>query len=73
MNDDDIDLPEFTEEILNEFKPVQNVDLHLGPAEVQKNPWIKDPNWFVKKYGPKPLGIEIRILDVLIVLLAQIW
>lgn len=66
MQDDDIELPEFTEEIRNEIIASRNTDLHLGAAEVKKHDYI---DWYVKKYGPKPIGIGIRSLDVLIVIL----
>jgi hypothetical protein len=62
MKDDD--LPEFTEEMLAELKQ-KPVDLHLGAVVVRKS----DADWYIKKYGPKPPGIGIKMLDVLIFLL----
>lgn len=62
---DELDeLPEFTEEMLAELKQ-KPVDLHLGPAQVKKS----DPNWYVKKYGPRPPGPGILAMDALIVVL----
>jgi len=61
----DDDLPDMTDEIMNEFKAIKPADLHLGPAEVKplsKNSWIN-------QYGPKPPGPEIIALDVLTVVL----
>jgi hypothetical protein len=71
LDDFDDDLPEMTDEIMNEFKAMKPVDLHLGPAEVKpfgQNSWIDH-------YGPKPPGPGIIALDVLIVFLscATVW
>jgi hypothetical protein len=65
------DMPEMTDEIMNEFNAMKPVDLHLGPAEVKpfgQNSWI-DQN------GPKPPGPGIIALDVLIIFLscATVW
>ena len=47
-----------------------NVDLHLGPAEVKPlSPWTQDPNWWVKANLPN-VNIEILALDVLIALMS---
>ena len=62
------DLPDMTDEIMNEFREMKPVDLHLGPAEVKpfgKNAWINE-------YGPKPKGPAIYTLDALIVMLTLI-
>lgn len=72
--DDDIDLPEFTQEHIDALKPQvvpePLVDLHLGPAEVRplNNQWIK-------QHGPRPPSLLSRSLDVIIVLLAvyAVW
>jgi hypothetical protein len=48
------------------------VDLQLGPADANSNPWLKDPQWWLKTYGPKPTSPGIIALDVLIVLLCCI-
>jgi hypothetical protein len=66
--DDFDDMPELTDEMLNEFQQLKNVDLHLGVPEVK----MVDKDWWMKQYGPKPLGPEIYALDALIVLLALI-
>ena len=66
------ELPELTEEIRNEIIASRNTDLHLGAAKVQDNPWTKDPEWWIKRYGPEPLGIGIKALDILIFLLSFI-
>jgi hypothetical protein len=65
------DLPDMTDEIMNEFKAIKPVDLHLGPAEVK--PFSQ--NSWVKQYGPKPPGPGIIALDALIVFLscATVW
>ena len=45
---------------------MNNVDLHLGPAEVKPlGPWAKDPHWWVKENMPN-LNIEILALDIVI-------
>ena len=69
--DDFDDMPEMTDEIMNEFKAIKPADLHLGPAEVKplgQNSWLN-------QYGPKPPGPGIIALDVLIVFLscATVW
>ena len=69
--DDFDDLPEMTDEIMNEFKSIKPADLHLDPAEVKplgKNSWID-------QYGPKPPGPGIIALDALIVIMscATVW
>ena len=59
------DLPDMTDEIMNEFKAMKPVDLHLGPAEVkriERNAWMNE-------HGPKPPGPEIIALDILTVVL----
>ena len=65
------DMPEMTDEIMNEFKAIKPADLHLGPAEVK--PFSK--NSWVDQYGPKPPGPGIIALDILIVFLscATVW
>lgn len=62
-DDFDDDLPEVTQEMINEYKQPQHVDLHLGPAEVKK----VDQNAWLKEFGPQPPGPGIIALDVLIV------
>lgn len=59
------DLPDMTDEIMNEFKAMKPVDLHLGPAEVKRI----DRNAWMKEFGPKPPGPEIIALDILTVVL----
>jgi hypothetical protein len=71
LDDFDDDLPDMTDEIMNEFKAIKPADLHLGPVEVKplgKNLWIN-------QYGPKPPGPEIYALDALIAILscATVW
>jgi hypothetical protein len=65
------DLPDMTDEIMNEFTAIKPVDLHLGPAEVKP---LSQASW-VKQYGPKPPGPEIIALDALIVIMscATVW
>jgi hypothetical protein len=65
------DLPDMTDEIMNEFKAMKPVDLHLGPAEVKT---FGQDSW-VKQYGPKPPGPGIIALDALIVIFscAMFW
>ena len=66
QDDFDDDLPDMTDEIMNEFKAMKPVDLHLGPAEVKpfgQNSWVE-------QFGPKPPGPGIIALDVLIMVLA---
>jgi hypothetical protein len=60
-----------TDEIMNEFKAMKPVDLHLGPAEVKK---FGQESW-IKKYGPQPPGPEIIVLDALIVIFSciMVW
>ena len=67
----DDDLPDMTDEIMNEFQAMKPVDLHLGPAEVKK----VDQNSWLKEFGPKPPGPGIIALDALIVFLfcATVW
>jgi hypothetical protein len=69
--DDLDDMPEMTDEIMNEFKAIKPADLHLGAAEVK--PFSK--NSWVDQYGPKPPGPGIIALDILIVFLscATVW
>ena len=67
-DDFDDDLPDMTEEIMNEFHAMKPVDLHLCPAEVKpinQNAWLNE-------YGPKPKGPAIYALDALIMLLTLI-
>ena len=69
-SDDDFDLPEYHADPLP--APAQNVvviaeDLHLGPAEVKA--WGK--SW-VDEHGPKPPGLGILALDVIIMLMASV-
>jgi hypothetical protein len=59
-----------------ETKPLEkapvmnNVDLHLGPAEVKPlSPWAKDPQWWVKENITK-FGLEVFALDIVIVLMS---
>jgi hypothetical protein len=66
-DDFDDDLPDMTDEIMNEFKAMKPVDLHLGPAQVKP---VDD--WWIKQYGPKPNGPGIIALDALIMLLTLI-
>jgi len=70
-NDFDDDLPEMTDEIMNEFHAMKPVDLHLGPAEVKR----VDQNAWLKEFGPKPPGPGIIALDILIVIMscAMAW
>lgn len=70
-DDFDDDLPEVTQEMINEYKQPQHVDLHLGPAEVKK----VDQNSWLKEFGPKPPGPGIIALDALIVIMscATVW
>ena len=67
----DDDLPDMTDEIMNEFKAIKPADLHLGPAEVKK---VNDVSW-INQYGPKPPGPGIIALDALIVIMscATVW
>ena len=67
----DDDLPDMTDEIMNEFKAIKPADLHLGPAEVKK---VTDVSW-INQYGPKPPGPGIIALDALIVIMscATVW
>jgi len=69
--DDFDDMPEMTDEIMNEFTVMKPVDLHLGTAEVKK----VDQNSWLKEFGPKPPGPEIIALDALIVIMscATVW
>jgi len=67
--DDFDDLPEMTDEIMNEFTVMKPVDLHLGTAEVKSvSLWVKDPNWWVKENITK-FGLEMFALDIIIVLM----
>ena len=59
------DLPDMTDEIMNEFKAMKPVDLHLGPAEVKRI----ERNAWTNEHGPKPPGPEIIALDILTVVL----
>ncbi len=59
------DLPDMTDEILNEFKAMKPVDLNLGSAEVKRI----DRNAWINEFGPKPPGPEIIALDILTVVL----
>jgi hypothetical protein len=70
INDFD-DMPEMTDEMMNEFQQLKNVDLHLGAAEVKT---FGQRSW-VDQHGPKPPGPGILALDVLIVFLscAMCW
>ena len=62
------DLPEMTDEMLAELKQ-KPVDLHLGSAEVKS----LDRDWWAKKYGPKPAGSGIMVLDILIMFMFFIF
>lgn len=68
-DEDDFDLPE---DVPEPVRPavIQAEDLHLGPAQVKENPWLKDPNWYIKRHGPKPPGLGSQALDVLTLTLA---
>jgi len=69
-SDDDFDLPDYHADPSPVLAPnvvVIAEDLHLGPATVKS--WGK--SW-VDEYGPKPPGLDIRALDVIIMLLASI-
>ena len=66
------ELPEFTDDMAKEFQALRHVDLHLGAAPVQDDPWLKNPEWWIKRYGPKPSGPGIFALDVLIILLTLV-
>ena len=83
----DDDLPEMSrDEMIKmmkdlETKPpekvsvINNVDLHLGPAQVKPSgPWAKDPHWWVKENMPN-LNLEILALDVVIGILTcvMLW
>jgi hypothetical protein len=47
-----------------------NIDLHLGAAEVKPlSPWAKDPQWWVKENITK-FGLEVFVLDIVIVLMS---
>jgi hypothetical protein len=65
---DDLDMPELTDEMVNEFQQLKNVDLHLGVPEVK----TVSKDWWIKEYGPKPPGPAIYALDTVIVMLTLI-
>jgi len=84
----DDDLPEMSrDEMIKMMKDLEtappkkapmmsnNVDLHLGPAQVDPlSPWAKDPQWWVKENITK-FGLEIIILDCVIAVLCcvMVW
>ena len=69
----DDDLPEMSrDEMIKMTKnlettppaPITNnmVDLKLGPADMEQNPWVKNPNWWTEQYlnaSPQPLVIAL--------------
>lgn len=63
---DDLDMPELTDEMLTELKP--SGDLHLGASPVKQ--FNKD--WWMKEYGPRKPGPAILAIDALIILMALI-
>ena len=69
--DDFDDLPDMTDEIMNEFHAMKPADLYLGSAEVKKVDNVSSIN----QYGPKPSGPEIYALDALIAIMscAMAW
>lgn len=79
--DDDIDLPEDNNYVAPKEQTVQVIaeDLHLGPAPVQDNPWNKDPEWWLKRYGPKPItylplldGIVLTLMLGFVIILLKV-
>lgn len=68
--DDDLEFPEFTQEMIAELKQPRPKDLHLGPAEVRP---VDD--WWSKQYSPRPPSLFARCLDAIIVLLtiSVVW
>ena len=66
INDFDEDMPEMTDEIMNEFMAVKPIDVQLAPAEVKP----VDQNAWINQYDPRPAGTEIYALDALIVFLS---
>jgi hypothetical protein len=67
MSTSNDDLPDLPDDFYTSRKdPV--LDLHLGVPEVKRF----DKDWWVKKYGPKPPGVAILLLDFAILLLGSI-
>jgi hypothetical protein len=58
---DDFDMPDLTDEMVNEFQQLKNVDLHLGVPEVKP---------LAKSTAP-PVNIGLYALDTLVALLAS--
>jgi hypothetical protein len=58
-NDDDIDLPEWSDDLVPKAVPAQ--DLHLGAATVKPI----GRSW-AEQHGPQPPGPGMRALDFLI-------
>jgi hypothetical protein len=54
---DDLDMPEFTEQMATELKAKPAVDLHLGAGNVK--------SW-AEQHGPQPPGSGLRALDYLV-------
>lgn len=54
---DDLDMPEFTEQMAAELKAKPAVDLQLGPANVK--------SW-AEQHGPQQPGVGLRALDYLV-------
>jgi hypothetical protein len=64
MNRDD-DLPEWSDDLVPKAVPAQ--DLHLGAAKVK--PFNR--SW-AQQHGPKPPGLSIHALDLLIATMASV-
>jgi hypothetical protein len=68
IDDDDFDMPELTDEMLMEFKPLTELahtDLHMGAAVVRP----------FKKPAAKPLDLSGMVIDAVIgtMCLAAAW
>jgi hypothetical protein len=59
-NDDDIDLPEWSDDLVPKAVPAQ--DLHLGAATVKP----LGRSW-AEQHGPQPPGPGLRAIDFLII------
>jgi hypothetical protein len=59
-DDDDLDMPEWSDDLMVKTVPAQ--DLHLGAATVKP----LGRSW-AEQYGPQPLGAGLRIVDFLII------
>jgi hypothetical protein len=59
-NNDDFDMPEWSDDLMVKAVPAQ--DQHLGPAVVKP----LDRGW-AEQHGPQPLGAGLRTVDFLII------